>query len=157
MIATNPNDSDVRLVRAYLGAVTLSEPLQTRIWHAAQLTLVQVRVLRRLARQAQSLGQLGVEIALAPPSVTRLIDRLEERGLVERHRDEEDRRKVVAMLTDEGRKLVSAVPFLEGTAIRTAIDRMTVADRERMAAAMRDFSAAVRQVEDELLVAAIET
>jgi MarR family transcriptional regulator, transcriptional regulator for hemolysin len=154
--ATNSGDSGVRLLRAYLDAVTLSEALQTSIWHAAELTLVQVRVLRRLAKQPQSLGQLGTELALAPPSVTRLVDRLEERGLIERRRELEDRRKVVATLTDEGRRLLSAIPFLEGTAIRVAVDRMKVADRERIAAALREFNAAVRQVEDELLVAAVE-
>ncbi len=156
MPVTNSDDSGIRLLRAYLDAVTLSEALQTRVWHAAKLTLVQVRVLRRLARQPQSLGQLGSELALAPPSVTRLVDRLEERGLIERHRDDEDRRKVVATLTDEGKRLVSAIPFLEETAIHTAVDRMKVADRERIATALRDFNGAVRQVEDELLVAAIE-
>jgi MarR family transcriptional regulator for hemolysin len=156
MPVTNPEDSGLRLLRAYLDAVALSEPLQTLIWHAAELTLVQVRVLRRLARQPQSLGQLGTELALAPPSVTRLVDRLEERGLIERHRDDEDRRKVVAAVTNEGRRLVSAIPFLEGTAIRIAVDRMKVADRERIATGLRDFSVAVRQAEDALRVAAIE-
>jgi DNA-binding MarR family transcriptional regulator len=145
------------LLRAYLDAVTLSEPLQTLIWHAAELTLLQVRVLRRLARQPESLGQLGTELALAPPSMSKLVDRLEERGLIKRHRDDDDRRKVVATVTDEGRRLVSAIPFLEGSSIRIAVDRMKVADRERIASALRDFNIAVRQAEDELLVAAIET
>jgi DNA-binding MarR family transcriptional regulator len=148
---TNLDDSGVPLLRAYLDAVTLSEALQTRIWHAAELTLAQLRVLRRLAKQPQSLGQLGAELSLAPPSITRLVDRLEERGLIERHRDAEDRRKVVARLTEEGRRLVRAVPSLKGTPIHMAVDRMKVADRERIAAAMRDFTAAVRQVEEELL------
>ena len=156
MTATNPADSRVRLLRAYLDAVILSEALQTRIWHAAELTLAQVRVLRRLAKHPQTLGQLGAELALAPPSVTRLVDRLEERGLIERSRELEDRRKVVATVTDEGRRLVSAIPFLDGTAIRVAVERMKGADRERIAAAMSEFNAAVRQVEDELLVAAVE-
>jgi DNA-binding MarR family transcriptional regulator len=156
MLANNQGDSNVRLLRAYLDAVTLSEPLQTRIWHAAELTLVQVRVLRRLAKEQRSLGQLGVEVALGPASVTRLVDRLEERGLVERHRDKEDHRKVVATLTDQGRQLVSAVPFLEGSAIRIAIDRLNVSDREHIAAAMRDFCAAVNRVEQELAEARIE-
>ncbi|HZK72751.1 MAG TPA: MarR family transcriptional regulator [Clostridia bacterium] len=156
MPATNPDDSAKRLLSAYLDAVTLSESLQTRIWHAAELTLVQVRVLRRLAKHPQSLGQLGTELALEPPSITRLVDRLEERGLIERQRDLEDRRKVVATLTDEGRRLVSATPFLEGTAIRISAERMKVADRERIGAALRDFNAAVRLVEDELMAAAVE-
>jgi DNA-binding MarR family transcriptional regulator len=155
--ATNLDDSGIRLLRAYLDAVTLSEALQTTIWHTAELTLAQVRVLRRLAKQPQSLGQLGTDLALAPPSMTRLADRLEERGLISRRRDDDDRRKVVATLTDEGRRLVTAIPFIEGTAIRVAVERMNGSERERIAAAMRDFNAAVRRVEDELLLAAVQT
>lgn len=136
--------------------MTLSEGLQTRLWQASQLTLAQVRALRRLADEPKSLGQLGMELALAPPSVTRLVDRLEERGLIERSRKDEDRRKVLATLTAEGRRLVSAVPpLLQGSAIRAAIDRMSFTDRRRIAVAMRDFNAAVRQAEDELVPAEI--
>ncbi len=156
-LTTNQEDSGVLLLRAYLDGVTLSETLQSSIWQTAELTLVQVRALRKLAKKPQSLGQLGSALALAPPSMTRLVDRLEERGLIERRRDDEDRRKVVATVTDEGRRLVSAVvPLLEGTAIRAAVDRMNVGDRKRIAAAMRDFNSAVRQVEEELLLAGVE-
>jgi len=154
--ATNSDDSDVRLLRAYLDSVTLSEALQTRIWHVAQLTLAQVRALRKLAKQPRSLGQLGAELVLSPPSVTRLVDRLEERGLIERRRDDDDRRKVLANLTAEGRRLVGEIPLLEGTPIRTAVERMTPADRTRIAAAMRDFTSAVRQVEEETLLVETE-
>jgi DNA-binding MarR family transcriptional regulator len=153
---TNSDDSDARLLRAYLDTVTLSEALQTRIWHAAELTLMQVRVLRRLARQPRSLGHLGADLNLTPPSITRLIDRLEERGLIGRRRDDEDRRKVMATITPEGRRIVSAIPFLEGTPIRQAVERMKVVDRERIAAAMREFSAAVKEVEEESLLVETE-
>ena len=141
------------MLRAYLDSVTLSEALQTRIWHAAQLTLAQVRVLRWLAKEPRSLGQLGADLALAPPSITRLVDRLEERRLIERHRDDEDRRKVLASLTPEGRRLVSAIPFLEGTPIRTAVDRMAVADRIRITDSIQEFNAAVRRAEELSLLA----
>jgi DNA-binding MarR family transcriptional regulator len=145
------------VLRAYLDAVTLSEALQTYIWHSAELTLAQVRVMRRLARNPQSLSQLGAELALAPPSMTRLVDRLEARGLITRERDETDRRKVVAALTEEGRRLVSAIPFLEGTAIRMAVERMTESQRERIGSALDEFNAAVKQAEDELVGAAVES
>jgi DNA-binding MarR family transcriptional regulator len=156
MAATNSDDSRLRLLRAYLDAVTLSEAIQTRIWHAAELTLAQARVLRRLAKEPRSLGQLGTDLLLAPPSMTRLADRLEERGLIARSRDAEDRRKVLVTLTAEGRRLVSAIPIFEGTPIRAAVDRMTVGDRERIAAAMREFSAAVIKVEEESLLVETE-
>jgi DNA-binding MarR family transcriptional regulator len=145
------------VLRAYLDAVTLSEALQTYIWHSAELTLAQVRVMRRLARNPQSLSQLGAELALAPPSMTRLVDRLEARGLITRERDETDRRKVVAALTEEGRRLVSAIPFLEGTAIRMAVERMTESQRDSIRSALDEFNAAVKQAEDELVGAAVES
>jgi DNA-binding MarR family transcriptional regulator len=154
--ATTSLDSTKRLLRAYLDAVTLSESLQTRIWQGAQLTLGQVRVLRRLAKSPRSLSQLGSELALAPPSMTRLIDRLEGRGLIARKRDEFDRRKVVATLTDQGRQLVSAIPFLEGTAIRAAVERMTESERNRIASALDQFIGAVRLADDELVGAEIQ-
>jgi DNA-binding MarR family transcriptional regulator len=145
------------VLRAYLDAVTLSEALQTYIWHSAELTLAQVRVMRRLARNPQTLSQLGTELALAPPSMTRLVDRLETRRLITRERDETDRRKVVAALTEEGRRLVSAIPFLEGTAIRVAVERMTETQRVRIGSALDEFNAAVKQAEDELVGAAVDS
>src|SRR5258708_693166 len=78
------------------------------------------------------------------------------RGVVARRGEEAARRKVLATITAEGRRLVSAIPFLEGTPIRTAVARMTVADRERIAAAMHEFTTAVRQVEEESLLVETE-
>jgi DNA-binding MarR family transcriptional regulator len=156
--ATKSSESTTDLLRAYLDAVTLSEGIQTRLWLAAQLTLAQVRALRRLAQEPKSLGQLGLELSLAPPSVTRLIDRLEDRGLIERSRDDEDRRKVLATLTANGRRLVSAVPpLLEGSAIRAAVERMSADERQRITDALRDFNAAVRGAEEEAALVGAET
>ena len=49
-------------------------------------------------------------------------------------------------------RLIGAIPILEGSSIRAAVDRMTVADRERIAAALREFSAAVVKAEEEALL-----
>jgi DNA-binding MarR family transcriptional regulator len=40
------------------------------------------------------------------PDVTRLLDRMEKRGLISRARESRDRRMVLARITPEGRKLV---------------------------------------------------
>ena len=137
------------LLRAYLDVVTLAEPLQGRIWATAELTLTQVRALRRIARQPKALGELGAELGLAPPSVTRVIDRLEERGLIERRRDPADRRKVVAQVLPAGLRLVTSVPLLDKTAIHRAAETLPPNARERIARALEDFVSAVRVAEQE--------
>lgn len=144
------SDPAVRpLLQAYLDAVGLSEGVQSRIWKTAELTLGQLRVLRRLAQAPKSLGEVGAELSLSPTSVTRLIDRLEERGLVERRRDQGDRRRVEAALLPKGQELIAGLPVLGGTPIWEAAHRLTPRQRESIAAALRDFVQAVREVEEE--------
>jgi DNA-binding MarR family transcriptional regulator len=142
----------IDLVRAYLDALALSEDLQTSAWEAAELTLTQVRALRKLGREPMALGQLGASMQLTPPSVTRLVDRLERRGLIERIRDEDDRRRVVARLTEDGRRITGELPFDTG-AIRAAAEDLSGADRARLVAAFNEFTAAVRRFEEEPVLA----
>lgn len=40
------------------------------------------------------------------PDITRLLDRLEARGLVERARQEKDRRAIIAKITDAGLRIL---------------------------------------------------
>jgi len=145
---------DVRaLLRAYLDAVGLSEGIQARIWKAAQLTLAQVRVLRRLAPEPMALGELGASLGLSATSMTRLVDRLEERGLVGRRRDDDDRRRVTAVLTAAGRDLVGTLPLLGGTPIWEAAERLSPQQRTRIGKAMEEFVRAVREVDQERIEA----
>jgi DNA-binding MarR family transcriptional regulator len=137
------------LLRAYLDAVALSESIQARIWKAAQLTLAQIRVLRRLVPRPMALGELGSDLGLSATSMTRLIDRLEERGLVERLREDDDRRRVTAALTAAGRDLIATLPLLGGTPIWEAAERLSPEQRERIGEAMREFVSAVREVDRE--------
>ena len=159
MVRTEPTDpAVVPLLRAYLDAVTLSEPLQGRIWAASELTLTQVRVLRRLAKEPRSVGELGAGLGLTPPSMTRIVDRLEERKLITRRRDPTDRRKVVAPILPACERLVTSVPLLEKSAIRRAAETMGSSDRERIRAAFEDFTRTVRSLEreaDELTESAV--
>jgi MarR family transcriptional regulator, negative regulator of the multidrug operon emrRAB len=126
-------------LRAYLDALALAEPIQARLWQEAELTLTQAVVLRELRQGAQTAGRLGQEVGLSPTSVTRLVDRLERRGLVSRRRESEDRRCVHVHLEPAGEKLLSQIRILRGSALHQAIESMT--DEER-----RDFTASLRRL-----------
>jgi DNA-binding MarR family transcriptional regulator len=68
-----------------------------------------LRILRGAGQQGLACGQVGERMVTHDPDLTRLMDRLEKRGLIRRARDERDRRVVVTRLTVEGRKLVDAL------------------------------------------------
>jgi DNA-binding MarR family transcriptional regulator len=71
---------------------------------AADLTRGERRVLRALGRQGCCpMSGIADMICLSLSSVTGLIDRLVEKGLVRRDRSPDDRRIVQVALTDEGR------------------------------------------------------
>jgi DNA-binding MarR family transcriptional regulator len=52
------------------------------------------------------LGKMGDRLMVHPASVTNAIDRLERQGLVVRKRSATDRRTVLAVITDDGRRVV---------------------------------------------------
>ena len=57
-----------------------------------------------------ALGELSKKMYLHPSTVTGVVDRLENKGYVARHRDRKDRRVVKARLTSEGMALVKKAP-----------------------------------------------
>lgn len=53
--------------------------------------------------------EIGERMVTRDPDVTRLLDRLESRGLISRQRIKEDRRVIKTCITDEGLKLVNSL------------------------------------------------
>ena len=73
-----------------------------------QLTTAMYGVLELLSCNPElSQGRLATAVGLTNPSMVPLVDKLAERGLVERCRHEHDRRSVHLKLTPEGRRFWS--------------------------------------------------
>jgi DNA-binding MarR family transcriptional regulator len=90
------------------------------------LTPPQAGVLRRLGQfPGQSQRGLADALGMHPPRLVALIDELEDRGLVARARDPDDRRNYAISLTDEGQRVLaklSAVAREHEVAITAALD-----------------------------------
>ncbi|MFC5720105.1 MarR family winged helix-turn-helix transcriptional regulator [Streptomyces gamaensis] len=67
------------------------------------LTGAQAKVLALLAREPLPMRRIAQQLKCEPSNITGIIDRLESRGLVERHPDPDDRRVKLAAVTPEGR------------------------------------------------------
>jgi len=108
------------------------------------LLLLQVKGLS--GRQAPTIGVLAERLQLRHHSVVELVDRLVKLGMVDRRRDNPDRREVLVVLRPKGEAVLKKLaPFslrelrTEGPALMSALNRLirprTVAGRERSRAA----------------------
>jgi len=68
-----------------------------------------LRILRGAEPDSLTCGEISERLVSPGPDVTRLLDRLEQRGLVTRARDGEDRRVVRARITAPGLDLLTAL------------------------------------------------
>jgi DNA-binding MarR family transcriptional regulator len=73
------------------------------------LSATQYNVLRILRGSPKGLpcGEIAARMITRDPDVTRLLDRMEKRGLISRSRDTKDRRTVTGKITPEGLKLLA--------------------------------------------------
>src|ERR1700752_2153169 len=75
----------------------------------ADLSPTQYNVLRILRGSPEGLpcGEIASRMITRDPDITRLLDRLEKRGLISRCRETKDRRMVMARITADGIKLLA--------------------------------------------------
>lgn len=115
------------------------------------LTARMLAVLRHLAAAGPlTLGELAAHLRLSKAATTELADRIEERGLVARIRDERDRRRVFIWVTDEGQaKVAAAGRVLEGDALLDAVGRMTQEERRHLVEGLRALVRAADRTEED--------
>jgi DNA-binding MarR family transcriptional regulator len=131
---------------AYLDALTLAEPIQTRLWQLGQITVTQVSVLRQLRDGPQTAGKLGQAVGLSPASLSHLLDRLERRNLVRRRRDSDDRRRVDVYLEPPGERLLGEAKVLRGSDIHLAIESMTSEERRKVTSGLNLLVDSARRI-----------
>ncbi len=65
-----------------------------------------LRILRGAGPEGLPCSEIGERMITHDPDITRLLNRLEQRGLVERTRDQHDRRVIYGKITTAGQKLL---------------------------------------------------
>lgn len=79
-----------------------------KVLRSAGVSPTQYNVLRILRGSPQGLpcSEIGCRMITRDPDITRLLDRLENQGLVSRRREAKDRRTVTARITPQGLRLL---------------------------------------------------
>jgi DNA-binding MarR family transcriptional regulator len=101
------------------------------------VTRTQWRTLTTLARhEGLNQGSLADLLEVEPITLCRMIDRLEEAGLVERRRDPGDRRAWLIYLTAKAGPILTQIRALADSMFEQALYGLGDAEREQMAAAL---------------------
>ena len=101
-----------REAEAYLSLLRTSDALQTQVESQLKkfgLTGTQynaLRILRGAGQEGLPCREIGERMITRDPDITRLLDRLEDRGFVQRTRARHDRRVIYGKITGAGLKLL---------------------------------------------------
>ncbi len=103
----------------------LETELERALSGASDLSVVEYTVLDALSRQDgwhMRMQQLARAAALSPSATTRLVTRLEDRGLLTRILCDDDRRGIYTELTPAGRALRDATRPIHDAALESALE-----------------------------------
>lgn len=96
-----------------------------RLERESGLTGPQLLLLRLIANAGQlTAGVIAREVSLSQATVTAIIDRLEQKGLLQRLRNTADKRKVMLTLTSAGEAALAKAPPLLQESFITRFDRL---------------------------------
>ncbi|WP_411103049.1 MarR family winged helix-turn-helix transcriptional regulator [Streptomyces sp. cmx-4-9] len=130
-----------------LEASTLLEMLDL-LWTRGQdvLTAIPPSQLRALTvidvREAVNLRDLGQALGSTPPSVSRLCDRLEAAGLIERARATGNRRELEVRLARGGRAVLAEVRAARAGEVQAVLAHMPPAQQQALFEGMAAFNSA---------------
>ena len=104
------------------------------------LTLAEFAVMEALYHKGQLLlGEVQKKILVSSGGVTYLVDRLEQRGLVERRLCAEDRRARYAALTPKGEAFMSRIFPEHAACISDVASALTLAEQQQVTRLLRDL------------------
>lgn len=110
--------------------------------HLHLMTLLDVHGPQTMSAVAELLGT-GL------PTATGLVSRMEDRGLVERMRDDDDRRVVLVRLSDGGRQELSALQATRRRRMAAALEMLSPEQTRTLLGAIRNLRRAFGRLDEE--------
>lgn len=131
----SPCDEVLVSLRRIVRAIDLHS---RRLIHEHGVTGPQILLLRSLcARQPSAVGELARSLQLSQATVTEMLDRMEDRGLIRRVRSRSDRRRVMVRTTRAGEALLERSPPLLQEGFTAAFRRLPRHEQETILDALR--------------------
>jgi DNA-binding MarR family transcriptional regulator len=121
---------------------------EMRRHRGSDLTLPQFRSLLFLQRNpGAALRDVADHLGLTPPTVSKMINGLFGRGLIERPGSAVDRRRVELRLTARGSTLIDRVRGETATKFAERLEKLPPSEREKMISSLESLRMALQPVE----------
>ena len=112
-----------------------------------QISSTHLHVLYVLVSQgAMPMSRLADQLDVSLPNVTGIIERMVERGLVERTRPEDDRRIVEVRITAAGSEILDEIDTVKRQEIAKVVDRLTPDQQQHALRAFTDLRLVTEQL-----------
>lgn len=133
-----PADScEERIINAIRQIIRAVDVDSRRLAAEHQVTGPQLLSLIAVVEDAPvTVTDIAEKVHVSPSTLVGVLDRLEGKGFVERHRDSEDRRLVYVTPTQAGRSLVSKTPYPLQYSLGRKLKQLPKRERERLAASV---------------------
>lgn len=124
---------DRDLWKLYCKTIHSLRTSNSKAWIQTDLTMPQIKILFALAHKDElTVSSIAKILDVKVPNVTFILDHLVKKNLVSRKRDKEDRRLVIAALTNKGHKLVSKFIRAKFEGFQKALSNMDNRDKEAL-------------------------
>jgi len=131
----------------FASSVAMFDPVRLRMWAELGLTTAQLRVMFLMrATPGVTAGELATRLAVTPPTVSGIVDRLVKLDLVRREEDPNDRRLVRNHLTGRGQSACGWVAHGLEVFTRRIMDEMSDDDLQAFSVGMKAFVGASHRV-----------
>jgi DNA-binding MarR family transcriptional regulator len=135
---SSPDDPMEPIIADFRTAITTLKALSNERVLKLGLSMAQLNILYTLKRCGEMpMSRLAEMLNVSLSNATGLIDRIEERGLVERTRVPEDRRIVMIRVTPAGERMLRELDVLSDELLRSVLGRLS---RSEVAAVATAFA-----------------
>ncbi|MGH2407443.1 MAG: MarR family winged helix-turn-helix transcriptional regulator [Candidatus Limnocylindrales bacterium] len=118
-----------------------------KAWHRGALSLVHLNVVTVIEAEGPlPMGRLADALDVSVASVTGIVSRMEQRGLVERRHDQDDRRVVLVHLTEAGARIFSDLEARRREGLGRLLERLSDEQLDGFLAGIRVLRAAHQEL-----------
>lgn len=114
------------------------------------VSMAHLHLISMLERHGElPMSRIAEVLDVSVSSATGLVDRIEERGFVERIRVADDRRVVLVRLTAAGRQILADAEGVQDDLVARVLERLEDGQLDRLAASLDDIRAVVAAIRAE--------